>query len=139
VKRTVPAGCRELGDGTQLATRVLRTLNRDVLVDDVRQAIGQECEGHVRPLAAYDACTDRSLVLDVSRYKSLTMADPTPLLCRKAGVADRHDVAVVGAATAAEHRQVPQPPPQLMVTAAKVHRIAWVELYRLIQLSMALL
>ena len=99
----MPARCREPGDGAQLATRVLRTPNRDVLVDYVRQAIGQECEGHVRPLAAFDAYTDRSLVLDVFRYKSLTKADPTPLLCRKAGVADRHDVAVVGAATAAEH------------------------------------
>jgi hypothetical protein len=84
----VPAGCRELGDGAQLATKVLRTPNRDVLVNFVRQAIGQECEGHVSPLAAYDAYTDRSLVLDVSRCKSLTKADPNPFLCRKGSAQD---------------------------------------------------
>ena len=34
-----------------------------------RKAIGQEKGGHISPLAAYDADTDRFLILDVSRYK----------------------------------------------------------------------
>ena len=40
-----------------------------VLVDDLRAAIGQEKGGHISPVAAYDADTDRFLILDVSRYK----------------------------------------------------------------------
>ena len=35
----------------------------------LRKAIGQEAGGHISPLAAYDADTDRFLILDVSRYK----------------------------------------------------------------------
>jgi hypothetical protein len=40
-----------------------------VLVNYLRSAIGQERGGHISPVAAYDADTDRLLVLDVSRYK----------------------------------------------------------------------
>jgi hypothetical protein len=40
-----------------------------VLVNYLRRALGQERGGHISPLAAYDAKTDRFLVLDVSRYK----------------------------------------------------------------------
>ena len=40
-----------------------------VLVNYLRKAIGQEAGGHISPLAAYDAETDRFLILDVSRYK----------------------------------------------------------------------
>ena len=40
-----------------------------VLVNYLRKAIGQEAGGHISPLAAYDADTDRFLILDVSRYK----------------------------------------------------------------------
>jgi hypothetical protein len=42
---------------------------RFVLVNYLRSAIGQETGGHISPLAAYDADTDRFLILDVSRYK----------------------------------------------------------------------
>ena len=47
-------------------------LGRDrhfVIVNYLRKAIGQETGGHISPLAAYDAETDRFLILDVSRYK----------------------------------------------------------------------
>ncbi len=40
-----------------------------VLVNYLRAGIGQERGGHISPLAAYDADTDRFLILDVSRYK----------------------------------------------------------------------
>ncbi len=40
-----------------------------ILVNYLRKAIGQEAGGHISPLAAYDADTDRFLILDVSRYK----------------------------------------------------------------------
>ena len=40
-----------------------------VLINYLRRAIGQERGGHISPIAAYDAESDRFLVLDVSRYK----------------------------------------------------------------------
>ena len=40
-----------------------------VIVNYLRKAIGQEKGGHISPVAAYDAETDRFLILDVSRYK----------------------------------------------------------------------
>ncbi len=43
--------------------------NHHVIVNYLRRAIGQEKGGHISPLAAYDADTDRFLILDVSRYK----------------------------------------------------------------------
>jgi hypothetical protein len=43
--------------------------DRFVVVNYLRKAIGQEAGGHISPLAAYDADTDRFLILDVSRYK----------------------------------------------------------------------
>jgi Phytochelatin synthase len=42
---------------------------RFVIINYLRKAIGQEKGGHISPLAAYDAETDRFLILDVSRYK----------------------------------------------------------------------
>jgi hypothetical protein len=43
--------------------------DRAVIVNYLRKAIGQERGGHISPLGAYDAETDRFLILDVSRYK----------------------------------------------------------------------
>ncbi len=43
--------------------------NHYVLVNYLRRELGQERGGHVSPLAAYDANTDRFLILDVARYK----------------------------------------------------------------------
>jgi glutathione-S-conjugate glycine hydrolase len=40
-----------------------------VIVNYLRKAIGQERGGHISPLAAYDAQSDRFLILDVARYK----------------------------------------------------------------------
>ena len=40
-----------------------------VLVNYLRKAMGQEAGGHISPLAAYDADSDRFLILDVSQYK----------------------------------------------------------------------
>ena len=40
-----------------------------VIANYLRKALGQEGGGHISPLAAYDAETDRFLILDVSRYK----------------------------------------------------------------------
>ena len=40
-----------------------------VIINYLRKAIGQERGDHISPLAAYDAETDRFLILDVSRYK----------------------------------------------------------------------
>ena len=40
-----------------------------VAVNYHRPTLGQEGTGHISPLAAYDAGTDRLLVLDVSRHR----------------------------------------------------------------------
>ena len=40
-----------------------------VLVNYLRSTLGQQSGGHISPLAAYDAKTDRFLILDVARYK----------------------------------------------------------------------
>ncbi|HEX2136890.1 MAG TPA: phytochelatin synthase family protein [Microvirga sp.] len=52
-----------------LARQALATPDRYVIVNYLRRSIGQDRGGHISPLAAYDAETDRFLVLDVSRYK----------------------------------------------------------------------
>jgi hypothetical protein len=51
------------------AVAALEDDNRFILINYLRKAIGQEAGGHISPLAAYDADTDRFLILDVSRYK----------------------------------------------------------------------
>jgi len=51
------------------AVEALGDDGRFVLVNYLRKAIGQEAGGHISPVAAYDADTDRFLILDVSRYK----------------------------------------------------------------------
>jgi hypothetical protein len=58
-----------LDEFRRLAVEALGTPNRYVIVNYLRRSIGQERGGHISPLAAYDAETDRFLVLDVSRYK----------------------------------------------------------------------
>src|SRR5262245_27861780 len=51
------------------AVAALNDDNHFVLVNYLRKAIGQQAGGHISPLAAYDADTDRFLILDVGRYK----------------------------------------------------------------------
>lgn len=51
------------------AIEYLGSPNRHVIVNYLRKSIGQEKGGHISPLAAYDADTDRFLLLDVARYK----------------------------------------------------------------------
>jgi hypothetical protein len=58
-----------LDDFRRTASRQLATPGGHVIVNYLRRAIGQESGGHISPLAAYDAGTDRFLILDVSRYK----------------------------------------------------------------------
>jgi hypothetical protein len=53
----------------RLAAEELGAPGRFVIVNYLRAAIGQEKGGHISPLAAYDADSDRFLILDVSRYK----------------------------------------------------------------------
>ena len=53
----------------QLVATNLAEPNNFVVINYLRRAIGQESGGHTSPLAAYDADTDRVLILDVSRYK----------------------------------------------------------------------
>jgi hypothetical protein len=59
----------DLDSFRETAVAALGDDDRYVLVNYLRSAMGQETGGHISPLAAYDAETDRFLVLDVSRYK----------------------------------------------------------------------
>lgn len=51
------------------AQEALASADQHVVVNYLRTALGQQSGGHISPLAAFDAATDRFLVLDVSRYK----------------------------------------------------------------------
>jgi hypothetical protein len=53
----------------KLAQEYLNSPSHHVIVNYLRKSIGQEKGGHISPLAAYDADTDRFLILDVARYK----------------------------------------------------------------------
>ncbi len=62
-------GDLSLAEFRNLAIANLEDPNNFLVVNYLRRAIGQERGGHISPVAAYDAATDRFLVLDVSRYK----------------------------------------------------------------------
>ncbi len=47
----------------------LQTADDYVLVNYERAVLGQGASGHISPLAAYDAQTDRTLILDVAAYR----------------------------------------------------------------------
>jgi Phytochelatin synthase len=51
------------------ARKALAAPGRFVIINYLRKAIGQERGGHISPLAAFDAESDRFLILDVARYK----------------------------------------------------------------------
>jgi Phytochelatin synthase len=51
------------------AVEYLSRADHYVVVNYLRRQIAQERGGHISPLAAYDARTDRFLILDVARYK----------------------------------------------------------------------
>lgn len=51
------------------AQAALATPGQHVVVNYLRATLGQQSGGHISPLAAFDAATDRFLVMDVSRYK----------------------------------------------------------------------
>ena len=51
------------------AVRYLSAKDHYVIVNYLRRALGQQRGGHISPLAAYDAETDKFLILDVARYK----------------------------------------------------------------------
>lgn len=69
-------------DEAQLRQTIKDTLadpNKRLVVNYTRKAIGQNGDGHISPVGAYDAETDRVLVLDVAKYKYppvwMTVAD----------------------------------------------------------------
>ena len=66
---TYHAADSRLEEFRRLASASLDADNQYVVVNYLRSAIGQQKFGHISPLAAYDADTDRFLILDVARYK----------------------------------------------------------------------
>jgi hypothetical protein len=72
--RPVAVSVRHAADSSLDAFRdaardYLATPGHFVIVNYLRKAIRQEVGGHISPLAAYDADSDRFLILDVARYK----------------------------------------------------------------------
>lgn len=63
------AGDSSVEQFRQTASRYLGRRGHHVIVNYLRRGLGQERGGHISPLAAYDADTDRFLLLDVARYK----------------------------------------------------------------------
>ena len=53
----------------KLASAYLGEPGHFVIVNYLRNTIGEQTGGHISPLAAYDAKADRFLILDVARYK----------------------------------------------------------------------
>jgi hypothetical protein len=64
------AGASSIEKFRNLAVEHLRRPDHHVIANYSRTAMGQEGPGHISPLGAYDANTDRFLILDVSRYKA---------------------------------------------------------------------
>ena len=58
-----------VGEFRKLASGYLREPGHFVIVNYLRKALGEHLGGHISPLAAYDAKSDRFLILDVARYK----------------------------------------------------------------------
>lgn len=63
------AGVSSLDDFRKQAIAALDGSDQYVVVNYLRSALGQKTYGHISPIAAYDADTDRFLILDVTRYK----------------------------------------------------------------------
>lgn len=63
----------------QVIKETLADPNKRLVINYTRKAIGQTGDGHISPIGAYDADTDRVLVLDVAKYKYppvwMTVAD----------------------------------------------------------------
>ena len=64
------AGASDIDTFRTLAAEYLGRPGHQVIVTYSRTAMGQEGGGHISPLGAYDADSDRFLILDVSRYKA---------------------------------------------------------------------
>lgn len=58
-----------LGQWRALLRRSLQDPRDRLLVNYLRTTLGQEGSGHISPVAAYDARSDRVLILDVARYR----------------------------------------------------------------------
>lgn len=64
------AGASSLETFRTVASNYLSRPDHYVIVNYSRSAMGQEGPGHISPLGAYEADSDRFLILDVSRYKA---------------------------------------------------------------------
>ncbi len=67
--RATHASQSSLEEFRNAAIDYLSNKKRYVVVNYLRSALGQSRDGHISPLAAYDAKTDRFLILDVARFK----------------------------------------------------------------------
>lgn len=67
--RAVHTDSSTLDEFRRVATENLKTRGNFVIINYDRSAVGQTPGGHISPLSAYHAASDRFLVLDVASYK----------------------------------------------------------------------
>ncbi|MEZ5945636.1 phytochelatin synthase family protein [Hyphomonas sp.] len=65
----VPAGTTTIGEFRRSAIRTLNNQDEFLVVNYQRSEMGQVSGGHISPVTAYHAETDKFLVLDAARYK----------------------------------------------------------------------
>jgi hypothetical protein len=82
------AGDLSVEDFQHLIEQALKGQSSYVLVNYYRPVVGQDGAGHISPVAAYHAASDRCLVLDVARYRYEPMWISTRVLYRAAAVKD---------------------------------------------------
>lgn len=71
-----------------LASKNMATPGDFMIVNYNRQDVGQEFMGHISPIAAYHAASDRFLLLDVARYKYPAVWVPAEALFRAMSTSD---------------------------------------------------
>lgn len=82
------AGAANLNAFRSTVARNLTSEGDYLLVNYQRQVLGQDAVGHISPLAAYDARSDRVLVMDTAAYKYPPTWVPIAVLYRAMQVVD---------------------------------------------------
>lgn len=105
---TYYAADTDLNSFRSIARQNLKTAGDFLLVNYQRAALGQKEMGHISPVAAYSAATDRMLILDVAAYRYPPVWVSTAVLWNAMNTVDdasgrTRGFAVVRAATAVPH------------------------------------
>ena len=100
-----------LGQFRSLLRRNLSQPGDRMLVNYDRKVVGQAGGGHISPLAAYNALSDRVLILDVARYRYPSLWVPVAELWRAMGTVDASSGRSRGLVTVSRGSSSPIAPP----------------------------